>query len=277
MKTITRFAPSPSGLLHLGHAFSALEARRLADADGGEMRLRIEDIDTPRCDPVYDTAIREDLTFLNIPWDGEVMVQSTRMAAYQHALETLQQREFVYPCYLSRRQLNALLSAPHPRNTDTLIDPDDASMQPEQGQQPAWRLRMEAIEPVLKGLDFTDLNHGGRKIDFSAIGDEVIARKDIATSYHLSVVVDDAAQGVTLVTRGEDLLASTPLHRIIQELLGLPETRWWHHAVMTDPGGRRLAKRDGDISIQELRQEGHDRKAIIGMVHKGNFSSILKG
>ncbi|MGC6484271.1 MAG: tRNA glutamyl-Q(34) synthetase GluQRS [Candidatus Puniceispirillales bacterium] len=275
MKTVTRFAPSPSGYLHLGHAYAALEARRLADVDGGEMRLRIEDIDAPRCDPLYDPAIRDDLTFLGITWDGPVLVQSGRMAAYQDALEALKQRDLVYPCYLSRRQLDSLLSAPHPRNTDRLVDPEDSPTPAGQAGEPAWRLRMEAAEPILRGLDFTDMRHGGRKIDFSEIGDEVIARKDIATSYHLSVVVDDAASGVTLVTRGEDLLPSTPLHRILQELLGLPETRWWHHPVMTDPSGRRLSKRAGDISLNELRAAGLDRAAILTRINESNFSSIL--
>jgi glutamyl-Q tRNA(Asp) synthetase len=277
MKTITRFAPSPSGYLHLGHAFSAFEARRLADSDGGEMRLRIEDIDAPRCDPRFEAAIRDDLAFLKIPWEGPVLVQSQRMDAYQHALDTLRKRDLIYPCHLARRQLDNLLSAPHPRNTDRLIKTDEPPVQSDEDQQPAWRLRMDAIEPMLRGLDFTDNRIGSQPIDFTTIRDEVIARKDIATSYHLSVVVDDAASGVTLVTRGEDLLPSTALHRILQELLGLPETRWWHHPLITDKQGRRLAKRDNDLSLQNLRDQGHDRNAILAMVEESNFSSIFDG
>ena len=272
MKTVTRFAPSPSGDMHLGHAFAAFEARRLADENNGEMRLRIEDIDEGRCDARYIVTIKDDLEFLGISWEGEVMVQSERMAAYQQALDSLRSRELIYPCYLSRRQLDSLLSAPHPRNTDQLAQQQAPAFQPATGDQPAWRLRMEAVEPLLRGLDFTDLNHGTKAVDFAAIGDEVIARKDIATSYHLSVVVDDAASAVTLITRGADLLPVTPLHRILQELLGLPETAWCHHPVMTDSTGRRLSKRAGDITLQQLRAEGHDRGSIIDMIQKSNFS-----
>ena len=202
MKTVTRFAPSPSGDMHLGHAFAAFEARRLADENNGEMRLRIEDIDQGRCDARYIVTIKDDLEYLGIAWEGEMMVQSERMATYQQALDSLRSRELIYPCYLSRRQLDSLLSAPHPRNTDRLAQGQAPAFQPATGDQPAWRLRMEAVEPLLRGLDFTDLNHGTTAVDFAAIGDEVIARKDIATSYHLSVVVDDAASAVTLITRG---------------------------------------------------------------------------
>ena len=271
MTTITRFAPSPSGALHLGHAFAALEARRLADADGGEMRLRIEDIDSNRCHSRYVDGIYEDLRFLGIAWQGAVLVQSERMAAYQEALDRLRAKDLIYPCHLSRRQLDGLLTAPHgvsraaaraaARNTDRLVGPLE-----DEDRQPAWRLRIEAAEPLLRGLDYTDLRHGRRAVDFAAIGDEVIARRDIATSYHLSVVVDDAASGVTLVSRGEDLLPVTPIHRILQELLGLPETRWWHHRLITDHEGRRLAKRDAATAISQLRAEGIDRQGILNLL-----------
>ena len=273
MTTITRFAPSPSGALHLGHAFAALEARRLADAHGGEMRLRIEDIDSKRCHPRYVDGIYQDLRFLGIAWQGSVLVQSERMAAYQEALDRLKAKDLIYPCHLSRRQLDGLLTAPHgvsraavraaARNTDRLVAPKPSEVA---DQQPAWRLRIEAVEPLLRGLDYTDLRHGRRAVDFAAIGDEVIARRDIATSYHLSVVVDDAASGVTLVSRGEDLLPVTPIHRILQALLGLPETRWWHHGLITDEQGRRLAKRDAATAISQMRDQGMSRQDILDLL-----------
>lgn len=281
---ITRFAPSPSGELHLGHAFAALEARRLADEHGGEMRLRIEDIDRGRCAPHFVTAIYEDLDYLGVTWDGPVQVQSERMDVYQQALEQLKQEGLVYPCHLTRRQLDQLLSAPQSsppqaearlatRNTDRLIPSGDSTYEPEPGDQPAWRLRMDAIETLLTGLEYTDLRFGTQAVDFTRLGDEVIARKDVATSYHLSVVLDDADAGVTVVTRSEDLLSATPLHRVLQALLGLPEPRWWHHPLVTDEQGRRLAKRDGDRAIRQYRKAGMSRADLLDQLAKGNFSS----
>lgn len=273
-QTVTRFAPSPSGWLHLGHIHSVLEARRAADDDGGLMRLRIEDIDGPRCRPEYHDGILDDLTYMGVKWDGPVMVQSERMAAYAAALETLKADDLVYPCFLSRRELDRLLSAPHlppithPANTDQLIDSDLATERLEQGQEPAWRLRMEAIRPRLKGLEYRNWLNGPKAIDLDAIGDEVIARKDIATSYHLSVVVDDAAQGITLITRGADLEASTPLHRVLQVLLNLPETTWRHHQLVLDSTGKRLAKRHMPLTIRDMREDGMEPSAILSALEK---------
>lgn len=263
--TITRFAPSPSGHLHLGHLHAALEARRHADEQGGEMRLRIEDIDTGRCDPAFTEAIYEDLDFMEIAWDGEVMVQSERMPDYAAALDRLKAGELIYPCFLSRRELDALLTAPHQpvANTDRLIDQGLAAERREQGDEPAWRLRMEAIRPLIGALDYNDRRHGRQKVELDAIADTVIARKDIATSYHLSVVVDDAAQGVTVVTRGADLIASTPIHRLLQVLLDLPETDWLHHDLVLDDTGRRLSKRFHALSIRAMRATGMNRTMIL--------------
>ena len=313
---VTRFAPSPTGFLHLGHLYSALEARRLADAQGGEMRLRIEDIDAPRCRPAFHQAILEDLEFMGVAWEGEVMVQSGRMEAYAAALESLKERELAYPCFLSRRELDDLLSAPHgpnepqssrnsrdsqgsrgsqgsqnsrdsqgargsqgllndpqdphgggdadrATNTDRLIDASIAAERRESGQEPAWRLRMEAVAPLLKGLDYENHGHGREPVGFTGLGDPVIARKDIATSYHLAVVVDDAAQGVTHIVRGMDLLDSTPLHRVLQALLDLPETVWSHHPLVLDGGGRRLSNRGDAMPIRAMRHAGMDAAAIL--------------
>ena len=284
---VTRFAPSPTGFLHLGHLHSALQARRLADANGGEMRLRIEDIDAPRCRPEFHGAILDDLAFMGIGWEGDVMVQSERMDAYAGALELLKRKDLVYPCFLSRKELDALLSAPHDpsgagsggagsggagsgeagsgrvSNTDRLIGADDAAERRGKGQEPAWRLRMEAAAPLLKGLDWADRDRGRQPVDFAGLGDEVVARKDIATSYHLAVVVDDAAQGVTHVVRGSDLEESTPLHRVLQALLGLPETTWSHHSLVLDGSGRRLSKRGDSLSVRAMRHAGMDASAIL--------------
>ena len=272
--TITRFAPSPSGYLHIGHIYAAYEARRHADDNQGEMRLRLEDIDKTRCRPDYAEAILDDLNFMGIIWDGEVMVQTARMPDYKTALDTLKARELIYPCFLSRREVDDLLSAPHlpPTNTDTLI-PDDL-LAARQGQESGWRLRMDAVRPLLavmtdiSDFHYTDAIHGRQPIDLSSIGDEIIARKDIGTSYHLAVVIDDAAQGVNLITRGNDLMASTPLHRILQLLLDLPEPTWLHHPLLLNDDGQRFAKRDNAISINRLRKDGMRCEDILDMIAK---------
>jgi len=267
---ITRFAPSPSGFLHLGHVFSALEARRIADEHGGEMRLRIEDIDHTRCREEYRKAMLEDLDFMAIRIDGPVITQSDRLPHYRQALAGLETRGLIYPCYLTRAELDGLLSAPHeaPSNTDAMIDQALKAERMARGDAPAWRLRMETVRPLIRGLHFHDIHLGDRPIDPDHIGDAIIARKDIGTSYHLAVVLDDAAQGVTLVTRGVDLLASTPLHRVLGVLLDLPETRWLHHELLADTAGKRLAKRNDALAIRHLRNLGMTREAIIALMQE---------
>lgn len=269
---VTRFAPSPTGLLHLGHIFSAGFARDFADAENGQMRLRIEDIDHTRCRQEFYQAIEDDLNFMGIPHNGGLMVQSERMGIYQSYLDQFKAKGWIYPCHLTRRELDNLLSAPHDSpqkpsqliaNTDQLISDDDRAERASQGQLPAWRLRMEAIRPLIKNLDYHDHGLPPQKIDVDQLGDEVIARKDIGTSYHLSVVIDDAQQGVTHVTRGADLRAQTPLHRILQVLLDCPETIWVHHPLIVDENGKRLAKRADSQSIASLRDQGFDRHQII--------------
>ena len=278
---VTRFAPSPSGLLHLGHIFSAGFARDFATSHNGEMRLRIEDIDHTRCRPEFYQAIEDDLAFMQIPYDGAVMVQSDRMAIYQSHLDQLKAKGLIYPCHLTRRELDNLLSAPHDNpqkpasiitNTDQLIADDDFAERASQGQSPAWRLRMEAIRPLIKNLDYHEHGQKPQKIDPDEWGDEVIARKDIGTSYHLSVVIDDAEQGITRVTRGADLKQQTPLHRILQVLMDCPETIWAHHPLIADETGKRLAKRASSQSIASLRDQGFDRQQIITMM--GNLPHI---
>ena len=265
----------------MGHIFSAGFARDFADAENGEMRLRIEDIDHTRCRAEFYQAIEDDLAFMQIPYDGAVMVQSDRMAIYQSHLDQLKAKGWIYPCHLTRRELDNLLSAPHDTpqkpapiitNTDQLIADDDLAERASQGQSPAWRLRMEAIRPLIKNLDYHEHGHKPQKIDPDEWGDEVIARKDIGTSYHLSVVIDDAEQGITHVTRGTDLKQQTPLHRILQVLMDCPETIWAHHPLITDETGKRLAKRADSQSIANLREQGFDRQQIITMM--GNLPHI---
>jgi len=267
---ITRFAPSPTGYLHLGHIFSALEARRFADAHQGEMRLRIEDIDHTRCRDEYRAAIPEDLEFMGIRIDGPVITQSARMEDYRKTLLELQERELIYPCYLSRAELDGLLSAPHqpPVNTDILIDPALKADRVARGDAPAWRLRMDAVRSCVGDIHFHDIRLGDQPVDLAGIGDAVIARKDIGTSYHLAVVLDDAAQGVTVVTRGADLLPSTPLHRLLSVLLNLPETRWLHHPLVADSKGRRLAKREDALAVRQLRASGMSRGDILNLLNE---------
>lgn len=257
---VTRFAPSPTGPLHLGHYYSAYFARMRADAHNGEMRLRIDDIDFTRCSDEFTAMIYDDLAFMGINHDGAVMVQSTRYDRYRAALEHLKDRGFVYPCTLTRKALNDLLSAPHGaqqiiRNTDTLKNTDHVDH-----NNVAWRLRMDAISPSIPSLSYTEFGEAEQPhtvaVDLDTLDDVVIARKDIGTSYHLSVVLDDHDSGVTMVTRGKDLEPATPIHRLLQVLLNLDETGWAHHDLITDETGKRLAKRDSSKSLQHYRDAG---------------------
>ena len=293
---ITRFAPSPTGPLHLGHAYAAKVAHDLASQSGGKMILRIDDIDHTRCRDIYRAQIFNDLDWLGLNWFGSAIDpqsgrnaprQTQRMPAYQAALKTLQGKGLVYPCYLSRRELNELLSAPHAplasqiditipaatpalaiANTDQLLSKKEQVRRHAAGHGAAWRLRMDAaIDMALNGDDGETLSWfdhlAGRQIANPAqFGDVVIARADIAVSYHLSVVVDDALDGVTLVTRGDDLAVSTHLHRLLQALFALSVPDYCHHALVFDQGGKRLAKRDSAHSLEIMRQIHDDPSSI---------------
>jgi glutamyl-Q tRNA(Asp) synthetase len=274
---ITRFAPSPSGYLHLGHAFSAMFASHLAEASGGVMRLRIDDIDTTRCRDIYFDAIFEDLAFLNINYAEPVRYQSQHLAASRNALDYLRDQNIIYPCYLTRRELAELLSAPHqPSNTDQLITSNMRDEREADGKQPAWRLRMAGIRDRISEIEATDLIHGRVKIPLDTIGDEVIARRDIGTSYHLSTVLDDDAMEVSLVSRGYDLFDAIPIQRILQELLGITPPRYAHHELIPNEQGQRLAKRENALSLRQMRQNGCDRDLILKMMTKcRNFNQKL--
>lgn len=265
-QTVTRFAPSPTGWLHLGHAYAAKVAHDLANRDGGRFLLRFEDIDHTRVRPEYYGAIEDDLRWLGLDWDGLALRQSERTAAYAEALEELRQMAVAYPCFCTRREIEEeiarMVSAPHgPEGalypgTCRRLPEDERSSRLAAGQQPAWRLDAGKAAEITGGLSFTDTCHGRIPVDPRLLGDVVLARKDIGTSYHLAVVVDDAFQQVTHVTRGEDLLPSTHVHRMLQALLGFPEPAYLHHALVVDENGVRLAKRHDALSIRGLRESG---------------------
>ncbi len=235
MQTITRFAPSPTGRLHLGHAYSALFAADRAARAGGRFLLRIEDIDRSRCRPEFEAGILEDLAWLGLEWEEPVRRQSDHMDDYGAALASLDERGLLYPCFCTRREIEAAATAPHgPEGA-----PYAGTCRALTGAERA--ARMARGDPY--ALRLTE-------------DDTVVARKDVRTSYHLAVVVDDALQGVTLVTRGEDLAFAVPVQNRLQRLLGLPAPAYEHHPVLTDAEGRRLAKRDRALTLQSLREAG---------------------
>ncbi|MDT1061227.1 tRNA glutamyl-Q(34) synthetase GluQRS [Paracoccus sp. CPCC 101403] len=264
----TRFAPSPTGPLHLGHAFAALTAARLADP--GQFLLRIEDIDRSRCRPEYEAMITEDLHWLGLGWPLPVMRQSERLPAYQAALDRLAGLGLTYPCECRRADIRAALSAPQ-EGVTPVIGPDGPvypgtcrhrSMD-QAGPEDAIRLNMARALDQLRsdGITFADeaiatSQHLSALDMIEGIGDVVLARRGMGTSYHLSVVVDDAAQGITLVTRGKDLLDSTYIHVLLQRLLELPVPRYHHHRLIRDDAGKRLAKRDDARALRLYREQG---------------------
>ncbi|WP_420403996.1 tRNA glutamyl-Q(34) synthetase GluQRS [Nisaea sp.] len=261
-RTVTRFAPSPTGDLHLGHAYSALFAAEAAQRGGGIFLLRIEDIDLTRCKPEYERRNIEDLRWLGLSWPEPVRRQSEHFADYQAALDRLEEMDLLYRCFLSRRELSEALSAPHgtpesaPTDTDKLLSADERARRAKDGTPYALRLRMARALERTGPLSWYDRNKGLQQARPELFGDVVLARREIPTSYHLSVTVDDALQGVTLVTRGEDLFQSTHIHRLLQALLGLPTPDYDHHGLLLDEEGKRLSKRALSTSIHDLRAEG---------------------
>ncbi len=276
---VTRFAPSPTGLLHLGHAFSALTAWDAARAAGGTCLLRVEDIDGARVRPEYEAAIYEDLAWLGMEWPQPVLRQSELLGGYTAALEQLDRLGLIYPCGCTRADIRAALSAPQEGTTHR---PPHGTIYPGtcRGRGMATCGPNDAIRLDLGGalarLDGEALNwretgavHAGThavdpQIMRQQIGDVVLARKDTGTAaYHLAVVVDDAAQGVTHVIRGEDLLEATPIHRLLQALLKLPVPVWHHHALVRDEAGKRLAKRSDAYAIRKLREAGQTPQDVL--------------
>jgi glutamyl-Q tRNA(Asp) synthetase len=266
---VTRFAPSPTGRLHLGHAFSALTAYEAARAAGGRFLLRIEDIDRTRCRAEYETAIYDDLAWLGIDWDGPVRRQSEHMADYRAALDRLRNQGLLYRCFRTRKDLDDIARAPHGAVAAFRGGPlpaEEEARRLDAGDPFAWRLSLDrakaALGPAWDALAYTDLDAGEHAAQPETAGDVVLARKEVGVAYHLACVVDDALQGVTHVIRGEDLREAAPVQRLLQTLLDLPAPVYRHHRLLMGPDGKRLAKRDGAKSLAELRAEGADPQTL---------------
>ena len=267
MSIRTRFAPSPTGRLHLGHALAAAVAHDLAaTVPDGAFLLRFEDIDHHRVRPEFYTDIKEDLKWLGLHWHGEPMRQSTRHAAYQSALDALESLGVLYPCFCSRsairRESERMPAAPHGDDGPAYpgvcrnLTQDQRVERIAAGVPHSWRLDVAKAAAITGQLTFHDLRFGMIDVDPLRSGDVVLARKDVGVAYHLAVVVDDAFQRITHVTRGEDLLGATHVHRLLQALLGLQEPMWLHHRLVCDDHGNRLAKRHDALSLRSLREAG---------------------
>jgi glutamyl-Q tRNA(Asp) synthetase len=277
--TVSRFAPSPTGQLHLGHAYSALLAHDFARSRGGTFLLRIEDIDPGRARPEHVAAIFEDLAWLGLDWDGEPVFQSRRLPLYAAALDRLKARGLAYPCFCTRSAIAAEIAAsaaaphgpegPHYPGTCRRLSP--AERERRMASEPhAWRLDAAKAAEAAGPLYWKD---GDTEVQAEPAlhGDVVLARKDAPTSYHLAVTVDDAAQGVTDVVRGRDLFAATDVHRLLQALLGLPTPLYHHHPLLLDQEGRRLAKRHGAPTLADLRTAGADPAALAAGLRDGRL------
>lgn len=269
---VTRFAPSPSGPLHVGHLLAALQARRLADAHGGSCLLRVEDIDQRAQHPEYLELMYEDLRWLGLHFDGEIMVQTRRFDVYRQTLQQLRSMGLLYPCFCTRTEIRNQVAemgrAPHATlgylypGTCRDLPPDLVEQKLAAGVPHTWRLDMKRVQDLIGCPTWHDMLRGTQRCVPTTYGDVVLARKDFPASYHLAVVVDDAAQGVTHVTRGADLFDSTHIHRALQGVLGLPVPLYCHHSLLRDNAGKRLAKRDGARSIASLRAAGYSPSQI---------------
>jgi glutamyl-Q tRNA(Asp) synthetase len=270
----TRFAPSPTGRLHLGHAWSAIQAHDFARDAGGRFSLRIEDIDGTRSRPEHVDAIFRDLEWLGLGWDGEVTFQSQRLDLYQAALDRLKAMGLLYPCFCTRADIAASLSAPH--GPDGALYPgtcrglalDAARLAAEPH---SWRLDIEKALARVNGLTWHDAFVGTISANPRAHGDVVLARKDAPASYHLAVTVDDAAQDITHIIRGKDLFSATDVHRLLQALLGLPTPEYRHHDLLLGPGGTRLAKRHGAPTLEAMRLAGEEGRALADRLRTGSL------
>jgi glutamyl-Q tRNA(Asp) synthetase len=260
----TRFAPSPTGRLHLGHAFSAILGHTRAKESGGRFLVRVEDLDQTRSRPEYVDGIFEDLDWLGLDWDEPVLVQSERGASYEEMLQRLRDRGLVYPCFCTRSDIAAALEAPHGASAHypgtcrgVPDDPDRRAREPH-----SWRLDADKAVEIAGLPSWTEV--GGSTVQSSRedFDDVILARKDAPAAYHLACVVDDAASGVTLVTRAADLRPSTPVQRLLQTLLGFPEPAYFHHPLVAHPDGRRLAKRDRAPTLAAMRESGVDGRAL---------------
>ena len=265
---VTRFAPSPNGSLHLGHAYSAVTAHDLAKERGGRFLLRIEDIDGDRSLPDKPDEFREDLAWLGLEWE-EVPAQSTRLESYTQVARDLLHRGLLYPCTCTRKQIMDLKPRMGPEGAvypgtckGRLLDPEKPA---------ALRLDVDRALAELGELFWEDETNGVQIADPRAFGDVVLVRKDAPASYHLAATLDDAADGVTLVTRGQDLFAMTHIHRILQELLQLPVPTWHHHPILIGDDDLKLAKRRNSPSLADRRRKGEDGREVADRLRSGEF------
>ena len=271
---VTRFAPSPTGFLHIGHAFSALTAYH-ARGKGGTFHLRIEDIDPVRCKDEFTDAILEDLKWLGLEWETPIRKQSEHMADYDKALKKLTLKGLLYPCFCTRSEIKTEIAksayAPHGPDGPAYpgicrnISDEKREDRMDDGKAFVRRIDMKGATAIAGPLGWKDTGLGMNKAQPDKFGDVVLARKDVPTSYHLAVTVDDHLQGITLVNRGADLAPSTDVHRLLQGLLGYTPPTYSHHRLIKDTTGRRLAKRDQDMSIRALRESGYTHEEVVAM------------
>ena len=274
---ITRFAPSPTGYLHLGHAASAYAVWQAAKRAGGEVLLRIEDIDQTRCKPEFEAAIHEDLVWLGFAWAEPVRRQSDHLDDYRKTLEALRARGLLYRCFKTRKEVAAEIDrAPHDAPKAFIgaeLPEDDEQARLDDGHSFAWRLSLarakDALGPRFQALEYCEMGKGGArtvKAEPDLHGDVILARKDTPTSYHLAACHDDALQGVTHIIRGVDLAASTHVHVLLQALMDWPTPLYTHHELMTDETGKRFAKRDKSVTLRALREAGAQPADLIERV-----------
>lgn len=273
----TRFAPSPTGYLHVGHAASAAQAFGLAQQRSGVCLLRIEDIDTTRCKPEFETAIYEDLHWLGFDWPLPARRQSQHFAEYKAALQTLRDKGLVYRCFKTRKEIMAdIARAPHYngepyKGPASPLSSDEDTARLASGKAYAWRLSLKACQDYLgreyERLFFID-NGNEVKATPARLGDVILARKDVGTSYHLACCHDDAVQGITHIVRGTDLLESTHIHRLLQAIMDWPTPEYFHHGLITDENGKKFSKRDQSTTIRQLRAEDCSAKNVLAQANK---------
>ena len=283
---VTRFAPSPTGRLHVGHGWSALMAMDLARGAGGTMRLRIEDIDGTRSRPEHVAGIIEDLRWLGVEWDGDILFQSQRIGHYMAALDRLRDMGLLYPCFCTRADIQASLTAPHgPEGpvypgTCRALGAEEQTHRIAAGKAHAWRIDMAQATARAGPLCWHVFGAEGGEViaaNPAVHGDVVLARKDAPASYHLSCTLDDAAMGVTHVLRGADLRHATDIHRLLQAVLDLPSPAYRHHPLLVDAQGQRLAKRSGSLSLAQLRTQGIDPRVLAADLRAGRFPVGISG
>ena len=281
----TRFAPSPTGYMHLGHVFSALFSYEVAKKLGGKFLLRIEDIDSQRSSKIFEESIYEDLEWLQIKYSKDVRHQSSNMNDYQGAIKELQKLDMVYPCFCSRSKIKAEImragNAPHEEEnsiypgTCRRLSKEERIEKIANDNSFAWRLNIRAASKKLGNLVWNDLRLGKYTVPVGTMGDVVLARKDVPTSYHLSATLDDHIQRIGLVTRGEDLVNATHVHKIIQVLLQLKSPIYLHHPLILDSNGIRLSKRTRAQTVKSLKASGLKKEDVIGLFGKENMLSLL--